>query len=104
VWEALVAVWAARLSRPERIAILYAAIHAIHQDDLEPSLEEALGGDGAGEPPSPWHDVSDVLDEAATWAMMASDDERRSYALAALSEMPTSERSHIAAMIGHRAA
>lgn len=86
VWQALVAVWIARLSREERRAVLGAAMEAADEEDVA-VLDAMLGG--AGEP-LPW--LLSPLDEAATWAALASPDERRAYAAACWREMEPEDR------------
>ena len=98
-WLAFSAVIHARLSRTERAALAASALIAVDDEDLEPTLDAALGG--AGEP-MPW--LVSPLDEASTWAAIASNEERRSYALAAFSAMPPGDQREFLAYARSRAA
>ena len=98
-WRAASAVFRARLTREERIALLATTVDAVDDEDLEPTLDGMLGG--AGEP-LPW--FISPLDEAQTWATFASSAERAAYAAESFLAMPPADRRAFLARAGRWAA
>ena len=97
-WLAFSAVIQARLARSERAALGFSVIKSLEDEDLEPTLDATLGG--AGEP-LPW--FLSPLDEARTWAQFASNEERRTYALAAFVAMSPGDQKEFLAYAQERA-
>lgn len=92
-WTAVGAILAARLTRQERGSLAYAALWSMDAADAELVARVALRN--AGMPGAPF---LGIMDEAESWADLATVQERKAYALACYTRLSERDR---AAFLAH---
>lgn len=92
-WTAAGAILSARLTRQERGSLAFAALWSMDAPDAELVARVALRGSGM-----PGATFLGVMDEAASWADLATVQERKAYALACYTRMSKRDR---AAFLAH---
>lgn len=92
-WTAAGAILAARLTRQERGSLAYAALWSMDAADAELVARVALRN--AGMPGAPF---LGIMDEAESWADLATVQERKAYALACYTRLSERDR---AAFLAH---
>lgn len=81
-WEIASALWVARLSDDERVALAWAALKALEPKQAREVFKAALSGAGG-----PDAALFSVMDQAAFWADMAEAEELEAYCLASFNRM-----------------
>ncbi|WP_224815669.1 hypothetical protein [Hasllibacter sp. MH4015] len=87
-WAAFSIVAAARLSEAERLSLAFSALRSLNPDQAQAAAAAAIGSAGG-----PLPAFLGEMDEARQWAVRASRDERKAFALASFEAMSRKDQA-----------